>query len=78
MADYNKTNVIPIESSPSPTDDFCRSVQTLLRKTAKYRMRRTTALGMFKDCAIILYAIRRSFLKKSATAGTFISVRVDF
>jgi hypothetical protein len=33
---------------------------------------------MFKDYAIILDAIRRSFLTKSATAVTFTSVRVDF
>jgi hypothetical protein len=35
-------------------------------------------LGMFKDSAIILDAIRRSFLTKSATAAMFTSVRVDF
>jgi hypothetical protein len=33
---------------------------------------------MFKDSAIILDAIRRSFLMKSATAAMFTSVRVDF
>jgi hypothetical protein len=34
---------------------------------------------MFKDSAIILYAIRRSFLTKSAaTAAMFTSVQVDF
>jgi hypothetical protein len=36
------------------------------------------SLGMFKDSAIILSAIRRSFLTKSATAAVFTSVRVDF
>jgi hypothetical protein len=37
-------------------------------------------LGMFKDSAIILDAIRRSFLTKSAAtaAAMFTSVRVDF
>jgi hypothetical protein len=40
--------------------------------------RRNTALGMFKDSAIILYAIQRSFLTKSATVAMFTSVRVDF
>jgi hypothetical protein len=35
-------------------------------------------LGMFKDSAIILDVIRRSFLTKSATAAMFTSVRVDF
>jgi hypothetical protein len=33
---------------------------------------------MFKDFAIILDAIRRSFLTKSATAGMFTLVHVDF
>jgi hypothetical protein len=33
---------------------------------------------MFKDSAIILDAIRLSFLSKSATAAMFTSVRVDF
>ena len=39
-----------------------------------FRIRRTTVLGMFKDSAIILDAIRRSFLTKSATAAMFTSV----
>jgi len=33
---------------------------------------------MFKDSAIILDAIQRSFLTKSATAAMFTSVHVDF
>jgi hypothetical protein len=36
------------------------------------------SLGMFKDSAIILDAIRRPFLNKSATAAMFTSVRFDF
>jgi hypothetical protein len=43
-----------------------------------FRIRRTTVLGMFKDSATVLDAIRRSFLTKSATAAMFTSVRVDF
>jgi hypothetical protein len=43
-----------------------------------FRIRRTIPLGTFKDSAIILDAIRRSLLSKSATAAMFISVRVDF
>jgi hypothetical protein len=43
-----------------------------------FRIRRTTVMGMFKDSAYILDAIRRSILIKSATALTFTSVRVDF
>jgi hypothetical protein len=43
-----------------------------------FRIQRTTFLGMFKDSAIILYEIRRSFLTKSATAAMFTSVREDF
>ena len=35
-------------------------------------------MGMFEDSAIILVAIRRSFLTKSTTAAMFTSVRVDF
>jgi len=42
------------------------------------RIRRTTVVGMVEDSAIILDAIRRSFLTKSATAAMFISVWVDF
>ena len=42
------------------------------------RMRRTTDLGIFKDSAIILYAFRRSFLTRSATAAMFTSILVDF
>jgi hypothetical protein len=44
---------------------------------SSFRIRRTTVLGMFKD-SIILDAIGRSFLTKSATAAMFTSVRVDF
>jgi hypothetical protein len=33
---------------------------------------------MFKDTAVILDAIRQSFLTKSATAAMFTSVQVDF
>jgi hypothetical protein len=45
---------------------------------SSFRIRRTRDLGTFKDSAIILDAIRRSFLTKSATAAMFTSVRVDF
>ena len=45
---------------------------------SSFRIRRTTVLGMFKDSAIILDAIRQSFLTKSATTAVFTSVRVDF
>jgi hypothetical protein len=41
-----------------------------------FRVRRTTVLGMFKDSAIILDAIRPSFFTKSS--ATFTPVRVDF
>jgi hypothetical protein len=45
---------------------------------SSFRIRKTTILGMFKDSAIILDAIRRSFLTKSAaTAAMFTLVRVD-
>jgi len=45
---------------------------------SSFRIRRTTVLAMFKVSVIILDAIRRSFLTKSATAAMFTSVRVDF
>jgi hypothetical protein len=45
---------------------------------SSFRIRRTTVFRMFKDSAIILDAIRRSFLTNSATAAMFTSVRVDF
>jgi hypothetical protein len=35
-------------------------------------------LGMFKDSAIILDAIRQPFMTKSATAAMFTSLQVDF
>jgi hypothetical protein len=44
---------------------------------SSFRIQRTRVLGMFKDSAIILDAIQRSFLTKSATA-MFTPVRVDF
>jgi hypothetical protein len=38
---------------------------------SSFRIRRTTVLGMFKDSAIVLDAIRRSFFTKLATAAMF-------
>ena len=54
-----------------------RAHNFLFRKSS-FRIRRTTVLGVFKDSVIILDAIRRSFLTKSATAAMFTSVQVDF
>jgi len=46
---------------------------------SSFRIRRTTALGVFKVSAIILDAIRLSFSTKSAAgAAMFTSFRVDF
>ena len=45
---------------------------------SSFKIRRTTVLGVFKDSAIILDAIRPSFLTTSATAAVFNPVRVDF
>jgi len=42
-----------------------------------FRIRRSTVLGIFKDFAIILDAIRWSFLTISVTAAMFTSVQVD-
>jgi hypothetical protein len=51
--------------------------QSHLSKSS-FRIRITTDMGMFKHSAIILDAIRRSFLTKSGTATMFTPVRVDF
>jgi hypothetical protein len=66
-----------------PFAQVSRSVEQNVHTTFSFpnslsENRRTTVLGMFKDSAIILDAIRRSFLIKSATAAMFTSVRVDF
>ena len=45
---------------------------------SSFRIRKTAEFWMFKYSAIILDAIRRSFLTKSATAAMFTSFRVDF
>ena len=52
--------------------------QNFLFPTSSFRIRRTAFLGMFKDSAIILDAIRPSFFTKSPTTAMFTSVRVDF
>jgi len=58
----------------------CRTnrAHNFLFPKSSFRIRKTTALGMFKDSAIIFYAIRGHFLTKSATAEMFTSVRGDF
>jgi len=58
----------------------CRIKRThdFLFPKSSFSIRRNTALGMFKDSAIILDAFRQSFLNISATAAMFASVRVDF
>jgi hypothetical protein len=55
-----------------------KTVHTTLFPKSSFRIRKTTVLGMFKNSAIILDAIRRSFLTKSSTAIMFTSIRVDF
>ena len=65
---------------------FCSGVKergtkrahNFLFSKSSFRIRTTTVLGMFKNSAIILDAIRRSYFTKSATAAMFTSVRVDF
>jgi hypothetical protein len=51
-----------------------KHAHNFLFSKSSFRIRRTTVLGMFKDSVIILDAIRRSFLTKSATAAMFTSV----
>jgi len=53
-------------------------IDNLVKYNKKKRIRGTTLLGIFKESAIILNAIRLSFLSKSVTAAVFTSVRVDF
>jgi len=65
---------------------FCSGVKECGTKRAhnilfpkpSFRIRSITVLGMSKDSAIILDAIQRSFLNKSATAAMSTSFRVDF
>jgi hypothetical protein len=45
---------------------------------SSFIIRNTTVFGMFKDSAIILDAILKSLLTKSAKEELFTSVRVDF
>ena len=55
-----------------------KRAHSFLFPKSSFRIWRTTALGMFKDSAIIFDAIRRSFFTKSATAAMSTSVRVNF
>ena len=55
-----------------------KHAQNFLFHKYYFRIRRTTVLGRFKDYAIILNAIRLSFLNKSATTAMFTSVRIHF
>jgi len=55
-----------------------KCAHNILFPKSSFRIWKTTVLGMFKGSAIILYATRRSFLTKPATAATFTSVQVDF
>jgi hypothetical protein len=54
-----------------------RCAHNFLFLNSSFRIRRNTVLGMFKNYIIILDAIRKSFLNKSATIAIFTSVRVD-
>ena len=45
---------------------------------SSFEIRRTAVLGILKDSATLLDAIRLSFLTKSSTVATFTSVRVVF
>ena len=54
-----------------------KRAQNFLFPKSSFIIRRTTVLRMFKDFTIILDAIRRSFLTKSATAAMCTSVWVN-
>jgi len=64
------------QSSPCSGVKECgtKHAHNFLFPKSSFRIRRTTVLGMFKDSAIILDVIQRSFLIKSATAAMFTSV----
>ena len=55
-----------------------KRAHNFLFSKSSFRIRRTTVLGIFKDSAINLDAIRWSFLTKATTAAIFTSVWVDF
>jgi hypothetical protein len=55
-----------------------RRAHNFLFPKSSFKIRRNAVLGMLKNSAIILDAIRWSFLTRSATAAIFTSVRVDF
>jgi len=73
-------------SATAIMSSLCSGVKDCVTKRAhnyffpesSVRIRRTTVLGMFKDSAIILDAIRLSFLTRLSTAAMFTSVQVDF
>jgi len=54
-----------------------KRVHTFLFPKSSSEIRKTTVLGMFRDSAIIIDAIRQTFLTKSAKAEMFTSVQVD-
>jgi hypothetical protein len=60
------------------TECGTKRAHNFLFPKSSFRIRRIAVLGMFIDSAIILDAIRWSFLANSATAAMFTSVRVDF
>ena len=55
-----------------------KRAHNFLFPNSTFRIRRSTVLEIFKSSAIILDAIRRSLLIKSATAAMFTKARVDF
>jgi hypothetical protein len=78
MAKLSWQDVTRSSVSSGVTKCVTKPAHNYLFPKFSFRIRRTTALGNFKDSAIVLDAIRLSFFNKSATAATFTSVRVDF
>ena len=61
-----------------PFAQVSRSVEQNVHTTFSFQNPLLESVRLFKDSALILDVIRRSFLTKSATAAIFNSVPVDF
>jgi len=61
-----------------PFAQVSRSVEQNVHTTFSFQNPLLESVRLFKDSALILDVIRRSFLTKSATAAMFTSVRFDF
>ena len=77
IAIMSRQDVIRSSSCTGVKECGTKRAHNILFPKSSFRILRTTVLGMFKDSAIILEAIRRPFFTKSAIAAMFTSARVD-